>query len=107
MQQWTEHQISLALDGTFTRLTEAGHVVKRKVPRDFIPAYDPPKEKKEASSTKGIKRGPYRPWSPEDDASLIELRKLRVTKEECARLLRRCRKKIAERLQHLTNTGRI
>jgi hypothetical protein len=107
MQQWTEQQISLSLDGTFTRLTEAGHVVRRKVPRDFIPAYDPPKEQKQASSQKGRKRGPCRPWSPEDDAGLIELRKMRVTKEECARLLRRCRKKIAERCNHLASIGRI
>jgi hypothetical protein len=104
---WTEQQISIALDGTFTRLTDANHVVTRKVPASFIPSYDPPKEQKQASSQKGKPRGPYRVWTVEDDHNLIELRKMRVTKEECARLLRRCRKKVAARVDHLVSMGRI
>jgi hypothetical protein len=104
---WTEQQISIALDGTFTRLTDANHVVTRKVPASFIPSYDPPPETRKAASTKGRPRGPYRVWTVEDDHNLVELRKLRVTKEECARLLRRCRKKVSERINHLASLGRI
>jgi hypothetical protein len=46
-------------------------------------------------------------WTVEDDHNLVELRKLRVTKEECARVLRRCRKKVSERINHLASLGRI
>jgi hypothetical protein len=104
---WTEQQISIALDGTFTRLTDANHVVTRKVPKSFIPSYDPPKEQKQASSQKGKPRGPYRHWSEDDDRALIEFRRMRITKEECARLLRRCRKKVSARINHLASLGRI
>jgi hypothetical protein len=105
---WTEQAISASLDGTFTKLTDAGHLVTRKVKKDFIPSYDPPKEQKQATSTKGVKRGPYKgSWGPDDDTALIELRRQRVTREDCARLMRRCRKAVARRINELQLTGRI
>ena len=102
---WTEQQIRHALDGTFTKFTDAGRVVTRKVPHDFIPPYDPPPEQKQASSARGIAKGPRRPWTEDDDRKLLSLRARGVNQEECARLLRRCIKVTRARIHELHRAG--
>lgn len=95
-----EAAMKARLDGTFTclRFGERGpRAVTELVAPDFVPAYDAPKEQKQAATTKGVVK---KPWSPEDDRMLLELRAAGVNWNAVVGMLRRgikqCRARHAE-----------
>lgn len=93
------------LDGTFTRLCcgERGpRSVTSIVAADFLPAYDAPREQKQAATTKGVIK---KPWSPRDDRMLLELRAAGTTWNACTGLLQRGIKQCRARYAELTQGG--
>jgi hypothetical protein len=103
--QWTEQAIKSCLDGTFTRLTHWGEFVTKEVPKGFIPNYDAP-PKPRAVKHPGVGSGRYprslrKPWTPEEDQMLLQLRAAGVTKRSCCGILRRSIKYIRARLVEL------
>jgi hypothetical protein len=91
---WTEERIRAALDGTLTRLAENGRVVTDKVKPDYIPTH-----KMSGGCTKGIPRGNYRMWTPEDTALLLKLRAQGETTIAISRVLARHPRSIRRRIE--------
>lgn len=103
----TEAHIRRALDGTFTRWTHSGETVTKAVPRGFVPEYDA-QPKKRVIKQPGVgsgryKRGERKPWTPEQDAMLLELRRAGVSILACTGIVRRGIKQVRVRLRELNN----
>lgn len=96
---WTEAAIKSCLDGTFTKVTHAGDVVRREVPKDWIPPYNAaPKLRSQASLGRGV---PRKPWTPEEDQKLARLRSAGLTWDVISHEMRRGIKQVRIRLRDL------
>jgi len=110
MQQWTEQQIRLSLDGTFTftRETHSGlRFFTKKVPRDYMPSFDPAPEYDLKFAPKKPFRGPKTRWSHQDEMTLIEFCRKGVSMEAAAAVMKRCAKTLRIRRRSLRDMGVI
>lgn len=98
----TEAHIRRALDGTFTRFRfsadRGAYTVTEEVGRDWVPDYNPPPEHKKPNMRPGE---PRKPWAPEHDQMLLELRRSGVSLNACTEILGRGIKQIRLRLRLL------
>lgn len=67
-----EQIIKQCLDGVFYALTDEGKIVKRLVDVDYMPNHH--WRSNEAYKTSGARNGNHKPWTPELDAQLIQVR---------------------------------
>lgn len=103
---WTEAAIAQHLEGVFVTVDRfTGHIVERIVPDDYLPDYSPEAEKKFRERCGGWGGQNHRPFSPSDDAMLIELRSQKKTWSKIGRAMKRARVIVTDRYKHLCKEG--
>jgi hypothetical protein len=106
MQQWTEQQIRLSLDGTFTFMRETPAGVRfytREVALDYLPSFDPPPD----DPPRARLPGPSPRWTRAEEATLIELCRNGVSMQAAAGIMKRGVKMLRLRRRALADMGVI
>lgn len=95
----TEQDIRNALDGTLTRVRHVDNkVVTERVPLGHIPDHRPPCSMLPTSGKRGPGVMPRHLWTPDEDAELLALRRMRWSKSECAKRFKCSEEAVRRRL---------
>ncbi|HLO78176.1 MAG TPA: hypothetical protein VK196_17105 [Magnetospirillum sp.] len=101
-----EDWIKSRLDGHFYSRCWDGHVRDLAVPRDYTPTHEPPSAKTNVAKIRAAMAN-RRPWTPDEDASIVSMRADGFGYVEIAKALRRGDKGVIARYKKLCTEAGI